>query len=104
MTTQVRIFTIREGQMEPFLQAWLAGVYPLRLTHGFQIDGAWVIPERNQFMWVLRYDGPEPWDVKDRAYYASAERTTMDPDPVQYIERVEKYFITSVLPRPRTED
>jgi hypothetical protein len=98
MATQVRIFTIRPGQIDDFLQAWLAGVYPLRLVHGFSIDGAWVIPERNQFLWIIRYDGSEDWEMKERIYYASTERTILDPDPVQYIARVEQYFIKSVLP------
>jgi hypothetical protein len=93
MATQVRIFSIRAGQMDNFLQAWVAGVYPLRLAHGFSIDGAWVIPERNQFIWILRYDGPEDWEIKDRAYYASTERISLEPDPVQYIERVEQNFM-----------
>jgi hypothetical protein len=98
MATQIRIFSIRAGHIDNFLQAWLAGVYPLRLAHGFSTDGAWVIPERNQFIWILRYDGSEDWENKDRAYYASADRTSLEPDPAQYIERVEQHFIKSVLP------
>ena len=98
MATQIRIFTIRAGQMDDFLQAWLAGVYPLRLAHGFAIDGAWAVPQRNQFIWIMRYDGPEDWEMKDRAYYASTERAILDPDPAQHIESVEQFFITPVLP------
>ena len=46
----MRIFTINKGKMEDFLEAWLKGVYPLRLKHGFKIDAAWVIRERNEFI------------------------------------------------------
>lgn len=99
MTAQLRIFTINRGKMDEFVEAWLEGVYPLRLKHGFNIDSAWVIKERNEFMWTLSYDGPEDFEAKDAAYYDSAERVTLDPDPVQYIAKSEKWFITSVVPR-----
>ena len=99
MISQLRIFTINKGKMENFLEAWLKGVYPLRLKHGFKIEAAWVITERNEFIWILSYDGPEDWKAKEAAYYASAERTTLDPDPAQYIAKSEMWFITPVLPR-----
>jgi hypothetical protein len=70
----------------------------LRLKHGFRIEGAWVVPDRDQFIWILSYDGPEDWTTKDAAYYTSPERVTMDPDPRQYIEQAEEYFVTSALP------
>jgi hypothetical protein len=97
--TQLRVFTINRGQMDRFLDAWQRGVLPLRLKHGFRIDGAWVIPERNEFLWMLSYDGPEPFSAKDSAYYASAERGTLNPDPVQFIARAERWFVTQVVPR-----
>ena len=45
----------------------MEGVYPLRLKHGFTIDNAWVTQERNEFLWILSYDGPEDWEPKDAA-------------------------------------
>jgi hypothetical protein len=98
MTTQLRIFTIKPGSMDTFIQAWLAGVYRLRLEHGFRIDGAWRLDDEERFCWLLSYDGPETFEDKDAAYYASSERVTLHPDPRQYIERVEAYMLTSVLP------
>jgi hypothetical protein len=99
--SQLRVFTINRGQLDRFVDAWRRGVYPLRLRHGFRIDGAWVIPERNEFLWVLSYDGPEGFRAKDSAYYASAERGTLDPDPVQFIARAERWFVTPAMPRRR---
>jgi hypothetical protein len=97
--TQIRIFTINKGKMEVFLDAWQKGVYPLRIKSGFKIEGAWVVKEKNKFIWILSYDGPEGFDAKDSAYYASQARTTLKPDPAEYIADAEKYFITSGLPR-----
>ena len=50
---------------------------------------------------LLSYDGPEPVEEKDQASYASSERGALDPDPRHYIERVEAYMLTSVLPAGR---
>jgi hypothetical protein len=97
--SQLRVFTINRGQMDRFVDAWVRGVPPLRLKHGFRIDGAWVVPERNEFLWVLSYDGPEGFAAKDSVYYASAERGSLDPDPVQFIARAERWFVRPVMAR-----
>ena len=99
MVSQLRIFTINRGRMDEFIEAWLEGVYPLRRAHGFTIENAWVTEDRNQFLWILSYDGPEEWESKDTAYYASEERNVLDPDPRQYIARSERRFITPVVLR-----
>ncbi|HEV8286658.1 MAG TPA: hypothetical protein VGQ09_20255 [Chitinophagaceae bacterium] len=96
--TQIRIFTINKGKMDIFLDAWQKGVYPLRIKSGFKIEGAWVVQEKNKFIWILSYDGPEGFEAKDSAYYASQARTTLKPDPADYIADAEKYFISPGLP------
>ena len=97
--TQIRIFTINKGKMDVFLDAWQKGVYPLRIKSGFKIEGAWVMKEKNKFIWILSYDGPEGFEAKDSAYYASQARTTLKPDPAEYIADAEKYFISNGLPQ-----
>jgi len=97
MTTQLRIFTINRGKMDEFVRAWKAGVYPLRLKRGYRIDGAWVVKERNEFVWLLSHDGDD-WEALETAYYASAERAAVGPDPRQYIAKAEHVFLTPVLP------
>jgi len=97
MVTELRIFTINKGRLDDFVRAWTAGVYPLRLKKGYRIDGAWVIKERNEFIWLLSYDGDD-WEAKEKAYYASAERAAVNPDPAQYIAKIEKWFLTPVIP------
>ena len=98
MVSQLRMYTINKGRMEDFVQAWTAGVYPLRLKQGYRIERADVIEETNQFVWILSYDGLDDWDAKEAAYYSSPDRALIDPDPRQYIARGEKWFIKSVLP------
>ncbi len=57
--TQIRIFTINKGKMDVFLDGWQKGVYPLRIKSGFKIEGAWVVKEKNKFIWILSYEGPK---------------------------------------------
>lgn len=97
MPTQLRRYTINRGKMDEFIAAWLTGVYLLRQRHGFRIDGAWVIRERSEFIWLLSYDGDD-WEAKDQAYYASPERAALDPDPAQWIAQIEHWFVTPALP------
>lgn len=96
MTTQLRIYTINRGKLDDFVLAWKAGVHPLRQKHGFEIEGAWVLKERNQFVWLLSYAGKD-WDAREAAYYASPERAALDPDPAQLIAHAEQWFLTEVL-------
>jgi hypothetical protein len=96
MTSQVRIYTINKGKLNEFVKAWNKGVVPLRLRHGFKIGGAWTVKENNQFVWILTYDDPEDWHTKQEVYYNSPERKALDPDPAQYIARVQEYFISSI--------
>jgi len=78
--------------------SWTDGVYPLRTRSGYRVEGAWIIRERNEFIWLLSRDGND-WEAAEQAYYASAERAAVHPDPAQYIAKVEKWFVTPVLPR-----
>jgi hypothetical protein len=45
----------------------------------------------------MRYDGDD-WEAKDKAYYAAPERKGLDPDPAQFIARIEYWFVTPVVP------
>jgi len=95
---QVRTFRIQAGKLDDFVAAWRTGVYPLRQAFGFAVVGAWVLPDTQEFLWVLGYDGPEGFAAADAAYYASAERAALNPDPARYIVHAEERFMTSVLP------
>lgn len=98
MVTQLRIYTINRGKLDDFVRAWRAGVYPLRQQLGFRIDGAWVLKGRNQFVWLMSYDGTD-WEAQDQAYYASPERRALNPDPAQFIALAEQWFLSEVVSR-----
>ncbi|KRT76882.1 MAG: hypothetical protein XU14_C0027G0023 [Armatimonadetes bacterium CSP1-3] len=97
MPSQLRIYTINRGRLDDFVAAWRAGVSPLRQQFGFRVAGAWVIRERNQFVWILSYDGPQAWEAADAAYYGSPQRAALNPDPAQWIAQINHWFLEPVL-------
>jgi hypothetical protein len=94
---QLRLYTIDKGKLDDFASAWRASVYTLRTKMGYRIPFAAKIPQTNQFVWLLTYDGPEPWEKKEAAYYASSERKAVSPDPAQWIARPEQMIVQPVV-------
>jgi hypothetical protein len=100
---QLREYRIDPGNFERFLEAWRAGVLPLRRQLGWTI-WAWAIPEESRFVWVLGYAGPVSFDDAERAYHASAERLAVDPDPGQWVVEKRNVPVAAVVaPHGATE-
>ena len=73
MVSQLRIYTINKGKLDDFVSGWTRFVHPLHYKFGFTIDRADVIRERNEFVWIVSYDGTlEDWKAKQAAYYGSS--------------------------------
>jgi hypothetical protein len=85
MEHQVRITKIAPGKMDEFVEGWTASVARLRRRRGFELEGAWVIEDSDEFIWILGYDGEEGLEAADQAYYESDERATFFPDPAMHI-------------------
>ncbi|MFF9206334.1 NIPSNAP family protein [Streptomyces sp. NPDC014986] len=81
----MRTYTVRDGLLEEWVERWRSDIVPLRLALGFQIGGAWVGRERNQFVWLISYAGPETFAERNALYWASPEREAMDLDPDDYL-------------------
>jgi len=94
--SQLRIYRIQEGKMEEWLDGWTRGVRPLRLKFGFRIDGAWVVPDTDTFVWILSYDGPDGFEARDAEYYHSEDRKALRPDPASLIVKAETHMMTAV--------
>ncbi|MET7635720.1 NIPSNAP family protein [Streptomyces sp. NPDC005078] len=88
-TTQLRTYTVRDGMLDEWVERWRAEIVPLRVELGFTIGGAWTDPERNQFVWLISYDGPETFAERNAMYWASPERKAMDLDPDDYLVRTD---------------
>ncbi len=88
MRFQLRRYTIKPGEMEAWLREWREKVKPLRARFGFEVVGSWTA-EPDQFVWILRYDGPLSWEEADRAYYSAPERKALSPDPARHLAAVD---------------
>ena len=84
---QLREYRIRAGELDRFVALWQEQLAPLRRSLGFEVLGAWTAPDEHRFIWLLSH--PAGWDAfadGDKAYFASPERTAIDPDPASLIE------------------
>jgi len=61
------------------------------------VVGAWTAGV-NEFVWILRYEGPKTWAEADAAYYGSPERKAIEPNPARHIETTEELMMSPVLP------
>jgi hypothetical protein len=86
--------------MEDWLAEWSAHVLPLRRAFGFDVIGPWVNDDEDLFVWILGYDGEEGWARADAAYYDSAERKSLAPDPARHLLKTEQFMVRSVPARP----
>ncbi len=98
MASQLRMYKAKEGELDAFIAEWRAGVVPLRRRFGFRVEGAWAIREKNEFVWIISYDGPDGFEARDAAYYASPERRALTPDPARHLEHTDTRLMTPVLP------
>jgi len=83
---QLREYTVKSGEMGDWLAEWREKIVPLRERFGFRVLGAWTVEGADQFVWILGHDG-ESWEDADRAYYDSAERKAITPDPARHLAR-----------------
>lgn len=94
---QLRLYTINREKLEEFARLWREGVLPLRRQQGFTVPFAWTVPATNQFVWMLCYAGPDGFEARDKAYYASDARARLASDPRPLIARAEQWFVEPAL-------
>ncbi len=86
---ELRIYTVKPGVMAIWVGEWKDRIRPLRQKFGFEIVGPWIDEKHNQFIWILRYHGPGTYEAANAAYYESAERQALDPDPARHLAKTE---------------
>jgi heme-degrading monooxygenase HmoA len=83
MEYQLRMYQMKPGRLDLFVEEWQRLVLTLRRAKGFQVVGAWRGEDDESFVWIVGFDGD--FAQADAAYYASAERAALDPDPARHI-------------------
>ena len=52
--------------------------------------------DSDEFVWLLMHDTQESFEEADAAYYASAERQHLQPDPARLIDEARKDWLIAV--------
>lgn len=90
MTSQLRIYRIAPGEMDAFVTLWRGHIVAARGAYGFTVDGAWTTLERDEFAWIVSFDGDaDAFARADKAYYSSPERAALPRDPAAVIDSAE---------------
>ena len=89
MASQLRIYDITQGDMEEFARQIRELVVPIRLDHGFTIDGPWIVKEANQYVLIVHYEGDLPFEEAADAYYADPRRAELEFNPRDYIVKAD---------------
>jgi hypothetical protein len=97
---QLRLYRVKPGSMDAWMEEWNQHVRPLRLAHGFAIVGPWIGDDGETFAWILGHDGD--FEAADEAYYASDERQALDPDPARHLADTRTWFMQSPSRTPTT--
>lgn len=97
MILQMRTYTLKPGTLSRWTTIWQEQIKPIREGLGFTVPAAWTVEEKNQFIWLMAYDGPEDWVHLDQAFHDSPERKKMTPDPAALIEKIETCFLQPVV-------
>jgi hypothetical protein len=95
MTYQLRDYTVKEGEMDEWIQEWRDVVLPMRKKFGFEVVGAWAAVDENRFVWIVGHDGD--FAAVDAEYYNSDERKNVDPNPARHLATTQKTLMRRVL-------
>ena len=96
MEQELRLYTVRPGEMEDFVAEWTAHIRPLRQKFGFDVLGPWVAENEDVFIWILGYSGNAGFQAADAAYYDSDERKAIEPNPARHLAKSEHWPMRSV--------
>jgi hypothetical protein len=93
MQSQLRIYSIRDGLLDEFVEFWRSEIVPLRRRFGFDVAGAWADAQTRTFAWVVTHADFEPAAA---AYYDSPDRQALTRDPGEFIESSDLRMMESV--------
>lgn len=100
MRHQLRIYVIKPGEMNNWIDEWNSQLVPLRRRYGFEVLGAWTTggtDGNERFVWILHHAGPKAWKDAEADYYGSPERKAISPDPARHIASQEHWMMTPAL-------
>jgi hypothetical protein len=92
---QLRIYQVKEGRMDDWVVKWRSDVLPVRRRYDFSVIGPWVIRDENRFVWIVGHDN---FAEANAAFYASSERSALESEIPDYLDKVEAWMLDSIAP------
>jgi hypothetical protein len=96
-TTQLRRYTLVDGEYDAFLAWWEEWMPRVRPAAGFAIEFAYGLRETNEFVWAVSAEGDqEAFVAAEQAYMVSAERAEAFDGVPQRIAEYNIRFVDDV--------
>lgn len=97
---QLRIYQLQPDMLEEFHDFWRNKLIPARREFGFEVVSGWHEPERNEFIWIVRWPGEGTFE-EAVARYAEWPGKPPLPDPVdKYVGGFEERMLEPVSAVP----
>jgi hypothetical protein len=94
---QLRIYQLKPGSSDAFVETWRRNVVPLRRQYGFDIAGAWLDEVAERFVWIVSYEGEGTIEDVIAQYDAAPEHAMMSPPPGDFVEEdIDVRLLTTV--------
>ncbi len=93
MATEVRMYRLKPGRSDAFIELFTSKVMPTAARYGVRIHAAWLDRANNELIWIRSYDSRA--DVE--AYESSPERIGYIPDARSCIESADIREVEPVL-------
>jgi|HubBroStandDraft_4_1064222.scaffolds.fasta_scaffold2556453_1 quinol monooxygenase YgiN len=92
MATEVRIYTMKPGKLDDFVEVFTKHIMPTSAAFGVKVHAAWRNDDANEFIWVRSYDDEETLqrysDSPERAEYMPKSQACIDSMEVRTVEGV----------------
>ena len=98
MAAQLRIYDLHPDTWQEFARKVNEEIVPIRLDHGFRLDGPWLVEETCQYVWIVHYDGDLSFAEAEEIYEADPRWADLSFDPMDYIAGEDLRMLT---PQPR---
>lgn len=84
---QLRQYIVEDRKWDEFLSIF-PQVVAAREEAGFDVVGVWTVAEERRFIWIVSTDHPDGIDGASQAYYHSAGRKAITPEPATLLSEI----------------
>lgn len=93
MPTEVRIYTMKPGKLDDFIEVFKNHIMPTSAAFGVRVLAAWRHDEKNEFVWVRSYDDQATLE----RYSSSPERAEFIPLSQACVDQMEVRVVEPVV-------